>query len=716
MDYTNDEIIQALSNLIDIYSNIYDLSMNKLLPLEIEGIKDPKTFDTVVKKINRLKTKEKRLLEKLDSSEFYYEWTDVINGLIDNTCGPDDIKATALDSRLQGVFNEKLMFENSCEEYMMSFQMPDEDEEEEYPIDIDFEMNVLNFYAPLQLQFLKHLKTLEVDNLIPDEKYSNYDEEKAKKEIEFLTKELQKFSKNGIGEENINYRAAKRKLDNLEMELKCLPLYKLTKKLETLDKQNPEYRDTAKQIKSLTSQLREKATVHEEFIKYKYYISLIFPWLEQELVTVGYNPDNITIEPNELKAKSYDIPLEEFIEKQNAAKENYVNATFESFISVVGREDFDTKNDIAMLNVFLEEMKFSLSLLETKKIAEFVSNNLSGQIYSVNPEATKHLKELSHYAYSTLFAREDFNEDMLEKEISTLKPDLDEKEFDTLFKLANISKEIYDTFALLYTLENAGYKESEDYQEGIDFLRELTEYEKTYLEKLQIYSDTSEEVARFIELYITSLYQMESDSYTTDISLATISVKKRVMNLLFNTEIPDISIYKGPEVPYYILKNHQLQTLQAFEKYAKAKEEYLKFKYSQIASDAGLTDEFILTEGDITKSVILDDESMAKLLEIDEDEYAYDKSLILSKTSYEIMDAFTEISSDEILSPFEKAGLDYQTIALKIAFEHADKDQVDQLESNYQLLPTYDSSILYDRLNIVFDKKQKEKTLEKRPQ
>ena len=113
MNYlSEEEVIMAFYNLVGIQSEIYDLTMEKLLQLENDGINDPLEYDKIVKKISNLKVKENRVYEKLNTSEYYYGLLDVVQKMVREFSIEDEKKYTAIDERLDYHFSD--LFNEEC--------------------------------------------------------------------------------------------------------------------------------------------------------------------------------------------------------------------------------------------------------------------------------------------------------------------------------------------------------------------------------------------------------------------------------------------------------------------------------------------------------------------------------------------------------------------------------------------------------------------------
>ena len=94
---------------------------------------------------------------------------------------------------------------------------------------------------------------------------------------------------------------------------------------------------------------------------------------------------------------------------------------------------------------------------------------------------------------------------------------------------------------------------------------------------------------------------------------------------------------------------------------------------------------------------------------MDIDEYIFDREGLISEHAYDIMNTFSMISNDDVLSSFDTATIDYQTIALDTAFQYVNKEEFDEFKLSYQASVIEDNSILSKKLHKIFNKKDEKK-------
>lgn len=618
MDYLNEqEVITAFYNLIGIQAEIYDLTMDKLLKLEKEGITNPLEFDKIIKKINRLKVKEERIYEKLDTSEYYYGLLDIVQNMIREISIDDEKKYEAIDERLDyyfsELFNEECMIAEMNENIYDYIDIDEEDYEGEIVLIPEF--NTMDFYTPLQIKFISELM-----------------------------------------------------------------------------KDDPK---------------------NEEYLKYKYYNSFTHPRLEDNLILARYNPNNICNIDDELMASAYDMEIEEYKGNVELAKENFAEASFDNFVA----NAIDPKITKEKLDLPYKETLFSASILPTKKIAEFVKKHFdSDEEYVISYEAIDHFEKLGNSLLETIFEREDYDEtvlnilnsDNVNLDFASIK--FDKETYDDLFNLVNTSKEIYFIATDLYCLDLINKKDSKMFLDKLGVLEELTKKEKEYASKLSFNTEEKDAVKEIIEKYLEFIYALDGRGALIDNNEINIKmIASRIINSLWNERIPDLSTFKDESVPRTIFKNYQLECLSEYEKYISEnnKEEYLAFKYLEIISDIDLTEEFIFEKGYIENTIILDDEITSKILEIDTDEYLFDKDDLIANHVYNIMSSLAVIPNDYELGAFDKAAIDYQTVALEVAFKYVNEEELEEFKSNFASSQMIENSILGKRLKSIFNKKDK---------
>ena len=623
MDFLSEqEVVMAFYNLISIQAEIYDLTLNKLMQLEKEGIVNPLEYDRTIKKISNLKVKENRIYEKLNTSEYYYGLLDIVQNMIREISVDDEKMYEAIESRLDYYFSD--LFEEECMISQMNddiYDYIDIDEDYEGEIVIVPEFNIMDFYTPIQVKFLKELMNADSKN--------------------------------------------------------------------------------------------------EKYLNYKYYNSFICPRLEDELILAHYNPNNICDINEQLKAEAYEVEMDEYRKNANLAQEAFAENAFTNFVQTAIEEEIDDDIELAY-----REALFGAGNLETRKIAEFVKKHFdSDEDYVVSYEAIDYFESLGNSLLQIIFDREDYDEpilnilnsDNVSLDFSSVR--FDKETYDNLFSLINISKEIYFVATNLFCLDLINRKGTKPFLDKLNILEELTKKEKEYAKKLYFNNEEKAAVMEIITKYLEFIYNLDARGgicANNEVNLQIIS--KRITNILWDELVPDLSIFKDESVPEAIVKNYKLECLQEYEKYITGDEkvEYLAFKYLEILSDADLTDEFIFEKGFIENAIILDDEFTSKMLGIDIDEYLYDKDDIIANHAYDIMASLVKYPKDYELEDLDKAILDYQTVALEIAFKYVNEEDLEVFKSNFASSEMVQNSILGKRLKSIFSNKDKKIELSKK--
>ncbi len=623
MDFLSEqEVVMAFYNLISIQAEIYDLTLNKLMQLEKEGIVNPLEYDRTIKKISNLKVKENRIYEKLNTSEYYYGLLDIVQNMIREISVDDEKMYEAIESRLDYYFSD--LFEEECMISQMNddiYDYIDIDEDYEGEIVIVPEFNIMDFYTPIQVKFLKELMNADSKN--------------------------------------------------------------------------------------------------EKYLNYKYYNSFICPRLEDELILAHYNPNNICDINEQLKAEAYEVEMDEYRKNANLAQEAFAENAFTNFVQTAIEEEIDDDIELAY-----REALFGAGNLETRKIAEFVKKHFdSDEDYVVSYEAIDYFESLGNSLLQIIFDREDYDEpilnilnsDNVSLDFSSVR--FDKETYDNLFSLINISKEIYFVATNLFCLDLINRKGTKPFLDKLNILEELTKKEKEYAKKLYFNNEEKAAVMEIITKYLEFIYNLDGRGgicANNEVNLQIIS--KRITNILWDELVPDLSIFKDESVPEAIVKNYKLECLQEYEKYITGDEkvEYLAFKYLEILSDADLTDEFIFEKGFIENAIILDDEFTSKMLGIDIDEYLYDKDDIIANHAYDIMASLVKYPKDYELEDLDKAILDYQTVALEIAFKYVNEEDLEVFKSNFASSEMVQNSILGKRLKSIFSNKDKKIELSKK--
>ena len=145
---TEQEIKYCFNNLVEISSILYDLTTIDLAAIE-KGDSD-KNFAETLKDINKLKIKEKRILDKLHTTGYYDSASLYIDDLIEHIAGNDFEKINAITKRLESYYDLLAAKEEEVIEYIYDNDYDYDDYDE-----IFNQVKLIDVYTPLQINFLK---------------------------------------------------------------------------------------------------------------------------------------------------------------------------------------------------------------------------------------------------------------------------------------------------------------------------------------------------------------------------------------------------------------------------------------------------------------------------------------------------------------------------------------------------------------------------------
>lgn len=601
---TEEEILEAFENLIDIMEEIYDLTVGKLAYLELDGIKDRNDFENTIKRVNTLKKKEKRILDKIALSEYYLLVSNELNDRLDQIREYDNDKANAIASRLNIIFEDIAEQEKEAQKYI--------DEGNEYyetddgDIIIPASFDYVDFTGPIELEFLKHLQSLD---------------------------------------------------HNLET------------------------------------------------IKYKYYSSFIYPKLEDALSVARYNPDNVSELSDELTIESYKIEKDEYEENKNLHMYHYIDSSFDWFFELA--TDERTTED--RLKIAYERAKYYILKQDANTIAEFLEKyfNQDTEYVFIN-EAIPYVNQLAFEMTAEAFAKEDIYGKTLgeiEKENINI-PALNKKGSDLLFDIIDCCKETYILLSKLYKLEVEGKKYTNEYKETINKIMPFLKKQKHNNNLLYIDNENKDIIDDIIDYYLSfSLSFIPKDKLMMSHKNAKTIIKTCLMSLIFQDEVQDKSRYEDELEASCIIKNYKLECLQEFENAidnTTEKEEYLKFKYNKIAVNFYITEDFVITNGDIKNAIIYDDAFSARVFDIDEDEYTLDKEKLLTNHLYATIGHLSTIPKDYELKPFEEAAVDYDIISIEVALKYMNELDANILKSQCSNIEISNNQKVKERLDKIF--------------
>ena len=587
---TKKEQFQCFSNLIQIASYIYDLTINVLANIEKGNISN-ENFEKIMDKILKLKLKEKRVLNKLKESINFNNDYSYLTDIIKQTCDNSLEKFNAIHIRINNYLN--LLKNNQY----------------------DNSPNTIDLYTPLQIQFFKH---------------------------------------------------ADIKLEN-----------------------------------------------KDDLIDYKYYQSFTNPNLENDLCLANYEIKNLVVFPNELIARSLNLSNEEYKNIENEVKFNYAVNSFYRFINLTSKDQIDQKLDIVY-----EETYYALSNLNIKWLTNFMKTFLKdNQIYNI-----KNKKALEYYHKLVSLTATKIKDNKEENTHDYIKPNYSNLQLNsiTLAKLLEtikLAKKTYNILAELLFLEQKGEKDSKEYKQKLDILNKIHNKHENINIKLNNEDEIKNIILTMVSEYLDYLFVLENNKTITDkFELDKSILLRRISNIIFNDKIEDKSIFLNDQIPETIIKNYDVECLNKLTHLInkkKTKDTYLKFFYLQLLSDPILTKEYALLNGNFTNTIFLDDQIQSKMLNIDEDEYIYDRNILLSKKANEIINMLKSIPKEYELSDLDKVAINYNMIALDTIFKYINEDELETLKENYQNISDEGNPQLAYKLYIIFNHNQKVLSLQK---
>ena len=78
------------------------------------------------------------------------------------------------------------------------------------------------------------------------------------------------------------------------------------------------------------------------------------------------------------------------------------------------------------------------------------------------------------------------------------------------------------------------------------------------------------------------------------------------------------------------------------------------------------------------------------------------------------MSSLVQLPEDYILDGFDKAALDYQTVALEVAFKYINEEELEKFKTNFESSSMVENSVLGKRLKSIFSKRDKKLELSKK--
>lgn len=417
---------------------------------------------------------------------------------------------------------------------------------------------------------------------------------------------------------------------------------------------------------------------YPRLLKHKYELSMIYPEIERELLYAGYDPANVLTVSDHQRAHLMKM---DFTAYENESFEAYfecINETIKSLILLTEKVYFDEDRVRNMLDfisftskkLFIEDLKVLIDNYEPK-----FEEDKTGILYG----------DVSVFGVIMDILIENLAKKELEEEIKrnaesnkriNVKPEnCDDNNKGSTFingekmsQLFDLVKQVINTSNLLtslYGLEICEKNNTPEYMKLIEKLRLSVAKEKEIASKIS-FNDFEKEMARnlveknlilFSEINPSNtLEQLNSLFNSNLVADYNDYIRSRIADLLPNLYLTPNNIYSSSEVPEYIISYHQIETLKELEGIIPTSNERVPLivaKYEIILASVRIMDFFIEYNGNVSDVRLLDDELSAYLLDVDMDEYEFDRSECLTRLSIEYFDRLN--NSEKNLTPLEHA-------------------------------------------------------------
>lgn len=437
---------------------------------------------------------------------------------------------------------------------------------------------------------------------------------------------------------------------------------------------------------------------NKEALKEKYIQSFINNDLETELLFAGFNPKELIKFTDEDKAKLYKQEIERFENEQ----QEFIYEYFIELIDNLLDSSQDPKANKTKIKNTINKIGFISKKLMSQDLI-LIKEDLETELEDDNTiplsEDISVLESVLNTIQNELQLRGDlpqinFEEEIEEnEEIEYYTKGLSENQIDNIISLIKQAKITYDIGMKMCVLEIKNQNTDIEFQKCFEALKDSHNKEKEIANKIKLTPKETEIIIDVLEKYLNILTAEDLGIDNLDYPrLSDEIVKQRIINLLPGLYEVDSSVYKDPLVPEFIIQSHLIEVLKQFDKKIKKENNpaaLILVKYEEIISNVDLTDDFINANGIIENITNFDDETLAKILEIDLEEYQFDKSELLYNYTILIIQSILETLPEET-SPIEKARLLLQSIFIEKAQESiSEEKEITFQESQETKIKTY---------------------------
>lgn len=451
-----------------------------------------------------------------------------------------------------------------------------------------------------------------------------------------------------------------------------------------------EYYYTKDIILTFLMKNKNRINKNSRLLKYKYKQAFINADIETELLYSGYNLDNIVRSKEEDKHNFLGIDKELYTEEKIEFYYDFTMNTIKSLIKQTKNKkvDKDEVYDTLDLIRFLLKKVITEDLpLIYDECANHIENDNTIILYKDISVIDKLLDLCVAESDRRYLTNVDSKEnDKQEENISVSK--LSEELIDQTF---NLIKQVNNTCEIgmkMCILEIHNKQQSDEFNLLLNQLEASTQKENDIINHLEINENEKDVIANIINTSLNLILGIDAYQFSKDLealcdedSLSNRNniIRQRIYNLIPNIYLIDDSVYKNSDVPLFIIQQHLIEVMKEFEKNineAKEKAPLIVAKYEEILCNNDLTNDFLLANGKIQNLISLDDEVLAKLLEIDIDEYIFDKSELLYNYVTLTIQGLLE-NPVEDPSPLELARIEFQGLFINIAAESIMDDKVE---------------------------------------
>jgi len=447
-----------------------------------------------------------------------------------------------------------------------------------------------------------------------------------------------------------------------------------------------------------------KSKKRPDLLKHKYYMGFINPNVGTCLLYAGFNPNNVVSLPYSAPCFSNFSP-EELKEEKLEFYYEYVNDLITKLLLDSNDQNFDKttiNSRLDFINFIIKKLS-TADLIITKK--ELESSQGSVETIVLYKDVTV-LDKLLLLISKQLSKRHNYNEEQTIEQIQFGDSEIDENELvetisegliNQIFNLIKQVSKTYDLAMKMCLLESQDKQNTIKYKELLNDLKDSVLKEKKISQEIEIASSEMDVITDIINNCINLIAEVPDEK--TDIEYLCNTDNNSGRNYIIARRISDLvglyylddSIYKHDNEPSIILQSHLIEVLKVLDEAIKENDNKLPLinvKYEALIFNIDLTDCFIEAEGKIENMILLDDNLLAALLEIELDEYEFDKSELLYNYISLIVDEFLENEQLEI-DEIENARLVFKGMFIELASKYIQDGKVeiiseDELSDEHQ--------------------------------